>query len=48
MSKYLITLEVESERTLKDVISPVWGAFMISANEWEIIHTEELESKGAK
>ena len=46
MSKYLITLEVESESTLERVISPMWGAFMVSANEWKVIHTEELESEG--
>lgn len=45
MSKYLITLEVESEHTLERLISPVWGAFMISANEWQIIHTEEIEGE---
>lgn len=46
MSKYLITLEVESERSLNDVTRPMWGAFMISANEWKVIHTEEIESEG--
>lgn len=43
MSKYLITLEVESERSLDSLISPVWGAFMINPDEWKVIHTEEIE-----
>ena len=37
MNKYLITLEVESEKTLSDVIKPCWGAFLISAGEWKVV-----------
>ena len=44
MSKYLITLEVESERTIDDLISPSWGALLIGANHnWQVIHTEQIE-----
>lgn len=37
MNKYIITLEVKSEKTLPEVIKPTWGAFLISAGEWEVI-----------
>ena len=44
MSKYLITLEVESERALADIVKPSWGALIIGAeNTWEVIHTEGIE-----
>ena len=44
MSKYLITLEVESERELDQLIKPSWGALIIGAeNTWEVIHTEGIE-----
>lgn len=43
MSRYLITLEVESERELKDLIKPTWGAFMINPDEWKVVDAEEIE-----
>ena len=43
MSKYLVTLEIESERALADIIKPSWGAFMINPDEWKVIHTEGIE-----
>ena len=43
MSKYLVTLEIESERELDQLIKPVWGAFMINPDEWKVIHTEGIE-----
>lgn len=46
MSKYLITLEIESERSLENLIRPSWGALLIGAeNKWQVIDTEEIESE---
>lgn len=46
MSKYLITLEIESEKSLERLVEPSWGALLIGAeNKWQVIHTEEIESE---
>ncbi len=29
MSKYVVTLEIESERTMEELFKPAWGALLI-------------------
>ena len=43
MSKYKITLEVESDRELAELIKGSWGALIIGANHpWKIIDAEKV------
>ena len=43
MNKYKITLEVESDRELAELIKGSWGALIIGANHpWKVIDAEEV------
>ena len=43
--KYQITLEVDTEKDISDLIKASWGALIIdSSNNWKVLKTEE-ESK---
>jgi hypothetical protein len=45
MSKYKITLEVESDRELAELIKGSWGALIIGANHpWKIIDAEKVNA----
>ena len=42
MPKYTVTLEIESERTVEDLLKPAWGALLIGAeNTWQVLETKE-------
>jgi hypothetical protein len=45
MNKYKITLEVESDWELAELIKGSWGALIIGANHpWKIIDAEEVSA----
>ena len=46
MAKYTVTLEIESERTVEDLLEPAWGALLIGAeNTWQVLETKEEASE---
>jgi hypothetical protein len=43
MPKYQITLEVESNWELEQIVKPSWGALVIGANHpWKVLSKEEV------
>jgi hypothetical protein len=46
MPKYTVTLEIESEKTIEQLVKPSWGALLIGAeNTWQVIETREEASE---
>ncbi len=46
MNKYVVTLEIESERTMEELFKPAWGALLIGAeNSWQVLSVEEEASE---